>query len=474
MILFLQYPITDTRLFQTIETGTISRPLWPAPTAFKEFIHSVGQIQPRKRGGVSGWVGEHYIATANRAIPSVSIPPYIYNDLRTDVFCAKRFFYFDGLVSGKFETVFVSNPRRLDGTRDCDHFLRFFLNSSISVRETGRSVISTQVADAGRTLAKLYLRATTARGFTAPTHENWVLSGSPCVIVYYEANEHLRLPKQAQHFQLAKNKNTKIHHWWVSHGNNGIRVWAMQSDPKAVARGEERALRIILARLHTEYESLRVILIAVGRGEIEKGKNEDTDFLQEYINEATRRIFRAENQYTKHFSEPDEQALSVARLAFERTNPGIREGIMTKLKAMRLRPNVYRKAERVVNNYFSSEVIMGDKYTSHGPTGAMGPHSTGTVNVYQQQWEQVSEHIDLASVAIQLAELRSELRKRAQSPEEDNVVAIIGAAEIEAEKGNGTSMLEKLSGAGKWALDVAKEVGSKVLLELLKKSMSLS
>lgn len=474
MIIFLQYPITDIRLFQTTQTGALPRPLWPVPTAFKEFIHSVGQIQPRKRGGVSGWVGEHCIATANRAICSFSLRPYIYDSFKAEVFCAKRFFFFDGVVSGKFEAVFVSQPRRLVGHPQCQDLLQSFLKAEILVRETGRSIKSTCIANAGPTLSKLYLRATTARSFSGPVNENWILAGMPCVIIYHDINEKFRLPRQAQSFRPTKGRNTIVHHWWETHGNSGARVWAMQGDSSTAARGEERALRIALARLHTEYESLRAVLLAVARGEIEKRENEDTDFLQQYINEATRRLFRAENRYAEHIESSDKQPMSLARLAFEKTNPGIREGIILKLRAMGLRPSVLRKAERVVNNYFSREVIMGDKYTSHGQTGAMGPHSTGTVNIYEQQWQQVAKHIDLASAATELAELRAELRKRAKSPEEDNVVALIGTAEVEAKHGNGASMLEKLAGAGKWALDVAKEVGGKLVLELLKRATGLS
>jgi hypothetical protein len=122
---------------------------------------------------------------------------------------------------------------------------------------------------------------------------------------------------------------------------------------------------------------------------------------------------------------------------------------------------------------FIKELHMGDKNVNYGQAGAIGRQSTGTIVNYSQAWQQMKDTIDLDALGSELAKLRSSLREKAQTPEEDKAVATIGEAELEAKKGNGAGVLSKLALAGTWVLGVAKEIGVKLATEALKKSLGM-
>jgi hypothetical protein len=122
---------------------------------------------------------------------------------------------------------------------------------------------------------------------------------------------------------------------------------------------------------------------------------------------------------------------------------------------------------------FVKEIYMGDKNVNLGIAGSMGKGSTGTVNNYGQVWLQNAGKFDLAALATELPQLRSELRKKAETTEQDKAIAAVGEAEEEAKKGNGPGVMEKLAKAGLWVLDVAKDIGSKVAVEAIKASLGL-
>ena len=126
-----------------------------------------------------------------------------------------------------------------------------------------------------------------------------------------------------------------------------------------------------------------------------------------------------------------------------------------------------------VRNVFVQELYMGDQNVNYGQAGAIGRKSTGTIANYDQVWQQTKGSVDLNALAPELTELRTALRQRAESVDQDKAIASVADAEVEAQKGNGPGVMEKLASAGKWVLDVAKEIGVKLATEALKKSMGM-
>ena len=116
---------------------------------------------------------------------------------------------------------------------------------------------------------------------------------------------------------------------------------------------------------------------------------------------------------------------------------------------------------------------MGDQNINYGQAGAIGRDSTGTINNYEKAWQQIAGSVDLNALAAELSQLRGTLRQKATTVDEDKSVATVAEAETEAKNGNGPGTLAKLAKAGTWVLEVAKEIGVPVAVEVLKKSIGL-
>lgn len=104
------------------------------------------------------------------------------------------------------------------------------------------------------------------------------------------------------------------------------------------------------------------------------------------------------------------------------------------------------------------EVIMGDQYNT-GQAAAVGPHASAQGNTLNQTWNQMEGSVDLAQLSRELGQLREALERRAVDPAQKLAVGAIAAAEESARQKDGPKALEYLKLGGKWALDVAKEIG---------------
>lgn len=119
------------------------------------------------------------------------------------------------------------------------------------------------------------------------------------------------------------------------------------------------------------------------------------------------------------------------------------------------------------------EVVMGDRYAVQGQVGAMGPNANAHDITFNQIWNQTMSKVDLPTLAAELARLRVTLRTRAETPDEDRIVADVGQAELSAKAGDGPAALRHLRSAGKWALGVATSIGVGMAVAAIKASTGL-
>jgi hypothetical protein len=80
-------------------------------------------------------------------------------------------------------------------------------------------------------------------------------------------------------------------------------------------------------------------------------------------------------------------------------------------------------------------------------------------------------NVSLDELAQELAKLRLVMRQRAETVSQDRAVAKIGEAQEAAQQGDRRGAVTALSQAGKWALEIATQLGVSVATEMLKKTV---
>lgn len=118
-------------------------------------------------------------------------------------------------------------------------------------------------------------------------------------------------------------------------------------------------------------------------------------------------------------------------------------------------------------------IEMGDKYKIKGQTGAVGPGAAAHDMTFNQIWNQVSPEIDMRQLSDELSQLRQGMKKESETLEHDTAIGEIAAAEIATQANDGPKALEHLKKAGKWAFNVAENIGTTIAAEALKKAMGL-
>lgn len=119
----------------------------------------------------------------------------------------------------------------------------------------------------------------------------------------------------------------------------------------------------------------------------------------------------------------------------------------------------FRNKQVLVQQFFSSEISMGDQYRISGQVGAVGPKAKAENNLFRQVLQKEEPELDLVALAAELAILRNSMRPQATEVEHDQAIAYIGAAENAAKVLDVQKTLIYLKSAGDWALDVAAKSG---------------
>jgi hypothetical protein len=96
----------------------------------------------------------------------------------------------------------------------------------------------------------------------------------------------------------------------------------------------------------------------------------------------------------------------------------------------------------------------------HGNSGHVGSRSSSTVSITEHNMGLQS--MDLSGLAEELAHLRVELRRRAETVEHDRAIVAVGEAEDAARNGDGGKALGLLKTTGNWVLKTATEIGTTI------------
>lgn len=496
MLLSIQFPLVDSRAFLPQEIELLDRPSWPSPAFQKpaDFIRSFGTIRKRKLGGLGGWVGEGALCEANHAVrfPKIKYFKDAEAGVRVPVELAFRRFYFDGQAVGKFE-IGVSTGEGAEvnlsrkQTKDLiEHFLKLPVlvppaSGNPGADGAAAKPVSTELAKAGPPLARLYAACTVKHSPPVKPEEWWVQAGAPLLFVISRASERIRVPFLGRTIPRSEYLDYDLTYYEVPYPEKGsaIRMWVMGLADQIDYR-DVRALKICLLRLHAEFEALGLIGRNLSSGKIEiKPFTAQSNTLQEYLRDATRRISRLSSQ-AERLSE--ENIAEVARESEDMMNPGERDQLLAFLNNLSVRKNIFNKVEKeLLNETQAREVnfFMADssKYrTENSTVGAIGDNAVGNVTQVSggqlyASWNQSGGN--LTALAQDLAKLKAELGAQAKDAEHFEAAAAVVKAEEAAKKNDGPGVFDHLKKAGKWALDAATKIGTTVAVEALKKALGM-
>ena len=345
MLFTVQFPLADSRGFLERETYTVEAPSWLTPLPGVDFVRSFGMVRRRPRGGLSGWLGEGVVCEADRALRFRLLQPYVITDERKVLFkVVYRRFYFDGMAVGKFEVGIAGWDRsgRPLTEEESEGLLYHLLRRPVAVPDPTGEEQRCELWQAGQALADLYRVSTTQTavlGDGGVPQRWWVAAGEPVALLTHDVEEEaVAVPFWGRSVPLPDFQAGHLAYHRVPLDGRQIGLWVI---------GEEwtsnwlRELRIFLLRLHAEREVLRLVLRHLAAGRIEvTPRSGASNFLQYYLNEATRHIGRLREH-------SDERAAvdtaELARSAGEFVHPGERDALFQALRAIDVRKNIMRK-----------------------------------------------------------------------------------------------------------------------------------
>lgn len=474
MLTSIQFPLADSRAFVDGDVGLLTRPTWPSVFPDYDFVRFFGPVRRRRLGGFAGWIAEHAICHANKALRFHTQPKITFQNSTYHISSSIPFrrFYFDGLAVGKFEVgiATIRNGTTTVENDDARALIYSYLNLPVDIPIPGEK-ISCRLIQATNPLSRLYQIASTSTSRIPQIKSEpwWVRPGPPVMCLIIEPAERVELPFRPNRVITQQALGFELSHYLIRHEGKHIPMWVFRLN-KSSKLEAARILRICLLRLHAENECLKLVLqnLLSGKLTLNVGTTA-SETLQRYLSEATKRISRLGTQSENLC---DVQLAEVARTSEDMIHPGQREAMLEALETIRIRRTVLQRVKEYVNQTVQiQEQIMGDNYNVT-QAGAVGPGARVSGSEFTQQLAQ-GEGRDLSKLAEELRSLRAALLTNATAAEEYAAIGAVASAEIAAVEHDEPTTLKYLSQAGKWALDTATKIGTTIAAAALKESLGI-
>lgn len=363
MLTSIQYPFADVRPFIADDGGRLARPHWSAPDTESDFVRAFGGVAVRPRGGASIG-GDQHRCEARWAVRLER--PGLGRNRR----CAFRRFYADGKALAKFEIGIardvVTGP--VAAIREIDAVLEQL--AAVPKSETS----ARPLGELGPVLARRYLHVSTAHGFT-DSKPWWVHAGTPVMLVMYRKEDQLELPAELTPVRASQGDHSvTVAHWWQRFRGKLRPVWFLGYQPNDYPLA--RQLRIDLARLHCEYQSLQIILRYIADGTLLPApRSACSDRLQQYLNDA---ISTITNLRSARRSVVCETSCQLVEAAIEQVHGDQTASLVADLESqlckLDVRPNIRRK----VRNYAAEQDSLKAPVTPPSkPADAAGEAANG-------------------------------------------------------------------------------------------------
>lgn len=371
MLITVQFPFADTRLFTRDAARPMSVPGWPSPE-FNEFLRFFGGVVDRN--GFVDWIPEPRVCKAHRAVrflERIHLPI----DTRTDPITTVEFIpiarrlFFDGRAMGKLEIVFkprsrgnptlanVSPKQLVDAVGGLPAVVPLPIAGEIELKPCTLSML-------GRMLPQQWVTATTSHHQLEQISQKnwWVASGTPIIVISTKPTQQLPAPANARNWQIKSEIDGK----WQEVGAvfastrqvGGFgSYWNITSERSS--RQLERRMRITLMRLHAETTALRQILKFIASPEFDvEPRSPEFNLLELYLHDASLNVLKL----TDGVGEMPQGTISDIHRVYAESTPGERDVVLDRLRnQLSIRPNYFRNLQRAIGNEAYSEDDGGER-----------------------------------------------------------------------------------------------------------------
>lgn len=310
----LHFPIIDLRPIQE-DSGKLPCPTWPMPDVEKGFIRNFGQVQDRMTGGHYFWASEDKFCSAEKAI---TIQNKITRRQKYNLLELYKRFYSDGLFMNKIEVSFAEPFTSLRESKKTislgDELLKYcFLPTSIIHSEKNSQQ---KLYTCGPLLAKAYGISSTFAEKTSQDYSKLLLAGEPLLIASYNTNLPVNLPSKSKLVfhninQYREKERISLHYVRLKHWSHKIKTWMIGIPDRRYAEETAmviRDLRINLSRIHTEKETIRLLLNSINSRLISLDKNSKAaETIEWYLKKISEKLFR-----TVRYNIPQSNILDLA------------------------------------------------------------------------------------------------------------------------------------------------------------------
>lgn len=342
MLVTVQWPFTDARVFLTDNNGKLIKPAFPLAEAGQDFLRNTGQVRERRRGGATHWFGEEVYCEARNAL---RLPTDLGNRLGAysgNWSCAFRRYLCQGGPASRVELGLTASPKsKQDGSDNIALRQLLAQLAHLPVR-VGPSLPGrlqqNDLLGAGKSLASHLASATTSQALGGVNRAWWLTTELPVVVFEFDRGQ--VTDGLGREIQPSPASNISVRHATFEYASRLIPVWSIVQKTK---RGQPtvRDLRIHILRLHSEQQTLFRVLRHIAHRSIEVQRGtEAAEKLQWYLNDGIRWLQRPSRGGFEQGA-----LLEAAYVGIDRMSEHLRATLIQQLREVR--PNVARKVEDI-------------------------------------------------------------------------------------------------------------------------------
>lgn len=476
MLLTIQFPICDIRLFSQDDNSKVPNPIWPlAQTG--SYIKNTGEVIRRPLGGLTSWVGEGKVCNAKRALrfPAGFKGYPSFPNLKLKI--AFRRFYFDGKISGKFEIgleVKDVGKELLLSPKELALLINEVLSTKINIPLPPNSQKNKAVYELPATLRLFYSQSTSYQQISSTAKNNLIKASQPLIFIETTKNEMVRYDFKVKNFVEFNNYGVNLNHSYFEYKKYNFRLWHMHTQQGSYSVGRE--LRLTLLRLNAFREGLTFLVNSLLAKKVDPSPfSEHSDELQRYFQKVAPICF----ELPEHFEHSELlNVIYQSESLIDSSNFNELKRLMK--DRFHFRNQIYKKSVEILDKLENAQgdIVMGDKIE----TNVSGSNNfvAGGKNISVEGvsitnvWEENKDKIDLEKLTVEIGTLIENLKTNSTEPEHFNELSQLAKAQKESSNKNGEGALSALSKVGKWSLGIAKQVGLGVVVSAISASAGLA